>query len=309
LPISEPVSTPTEERHGEAEKGAGVGLGAAAVAAVGIRHGGAARRCQRRGRRRRSRAAQRSVYVTWVYSDPQTGEQERQQLMVDLFMAHTSGWHWSVFVAVLLGAFLASRARRTSHALAAAVPVGLLLAAVDLAVSWLTAGGTRQRLAWANESGWPSVPADLLADDAFRMVVAAGLATFASAAVAGVGLGTFFAPVLRSPTAEVARVTLLAVAVYGAVTMVLGWLVAVRHGESVGVYVVVGLLPPAAVTPTVVRAALGDHGGAFAVTLVAGSAAWSMFLLGAGAFLRRHAGRRYATSQTRLPPKDVRPTR
>jgi DNA-binding transcriptional LysR family regulator len=154
-------------------------------------------------------------YVTWVYSDPQTGEQDRQQLMVDLFMAHTSGWHWSLFVAVLLGAFLASRARRTSHALAAAVPVGLLLAAVDLAVSWLTGGGTRQRLAWANQSGWPSVPADLLADDAFRMVVAAGLATFASAAVAGVGLGTFFAPVLRSPTAEVARVTLLAVAVYG----------------------------------------------------------------------------------------------
>lgn len=92
-------------------------------------------------------------YVMWVYNDPQTADEQRQRLMVDLFMAHTSGWHRELFVALLLGAFLASRAPRMLHAVAAAIPLGLQVAAVNLTTSWLTAGGARQRLVWAHEVG------------------------------------------------------------------------------------------------------------------------------------------------------------
>ncbi|MER7892207.1 hypothetical protein ABTX15_20545 [Micromonospora sp. NPDC094482] len=222
-----------------------------------------------------------NYYEVAIYNDPQTSEERYEQVMVDVFMAHTSGFFWGQFIALLLGAFLASRLRGMRWALAAALSVGVLLAAVNFAAAWHSSSDIRRWLAWRAEKS-AGLPIDLLSDDRFHHVLAAGLAAFPIAAIAGVGLGTLIAPLLRLPAVAVASIALLSTVSYGAFAAILGWLVAIADSEPVALFVVLALLPPTAVTPSVVRTAIGDHGGAFTVTMLTSGVAWALLLTIAG---------------------------
>jgi hypothetical protein len=150
--------------------------------------------------------------------------------MVDVFMAHTSGFFWNQFIALFLGVFLASRLRGMTQALVAAVPAGVLLAAVNFAVAWQSSTDARRRLAWWAENS-PVFSADLLADDRFQQVLAAGLAAFPIAAIAGVGLGILIAPSLRALNIIVTFSTALSTVFYGVPVAILGWVVATADDE------------------------------------------------------------------------------
>ncbi|MEE6258894.1 hypothetical protein [Plantactinospora sonchi] len=221
-------------------------------------------------------------YQLWVYFDPQTGEEQYQNLRVDLFMALTSGFFWNQFVALFLGVFLASRLRGISRALVAAVPAGMLLAAVNLAVAWQVSADTRRRLDWWSENASATFPTDLLAEDGFQRVLAAGLAGYPLAAIAGVGLGTLVAPMLRASTVANTLLAVVATVTYGGFTMIVGGWVATADYEPVALLAGLALLPPAPVTPAVVRTALGDHGDAFTVAMLVGNVVWATVLIAAG---------------------------
>ncbi|TDC38860.1 hypothetical protein E1211_05670 [Micromonospora sp. 15K316] len=226
-------------------------------------------------------------YEAWIYNDPQTNEELHDNEMIDFFMAHTSGFFWGQFIALFTGAFLASHVRGMRRALLAAVPAGLLLAAVDFAVAWSSSAGVRRRLAWWTENHPGFLPADLFSDDRFHHVLAAGLAAFPLAAIAGVGLGTLIAPLLRAPAAVVATLTVVSTMLYGACAGVIGWIIATADGESAVLFAFLALLPPAAVTPSAVRTAVGDHGDAFTTTLLISAVAWASLMVIAGWLVHR----------------------
>lgn len=230
-------------------------------------------------------------YHVWIYNDAQTNEELYQEVMIDMFMAHTSGFFWGQIIALILGAFLAAKVRGMPRAMASAVCAGLLLAAVNFAVAWQSSAGIRQQIAWWNENhpGFP--PSDPLSVDGFHHVLAVGLASFPVAAIAGVGLGTLITPLLRISAVVVTILTVLAAVPYGAFAAVLGWFAAAADGEPVALFVLLALLPPAAVTPSAVRTAIGDHGDAFTNTMLISGVAWALLLLIAGRLARRRRSR------------------
>ncbi|MEU4680290.1 hypothetical protein [Micromonospora sp. NPDC023737] len=230
-------------------------------------------------------------YHVWIYNDPQTNEELYEEVVIDVFMAHTSGFFWGQVIALVLGAFLAAKVRGMPRALASAVCAGLLLAAVDFAVAWQSAAGIRQRIAWWNENHPGFLPTDPLSDDGFHHVLAVGLTSFPLAAVAGVGLGALITPLLRLPAVVVAILTVLAAVPYGAFAAVVGWIAAAADGEPVALFVLLALLPPAAVTPSAVRTAIGDHGDAFTNTMLISGVAWALLLLVAGRLAQRRRSR------------------
>ncbi|MER7443971.1 LPXTG cell wall anchor domain-containing protein [Micromonospora avicenniae] len=230
-------------------------------------------------------------YHVWIYNDPQTNEELHEEVMIDMFMAHTSGFFWGQIIALILGAFLAARVRGMPRALGSAVCAGLLLAAVDFAVAWQSSAGIRQRIAWWTENHPGFLPTDPLSDGGFHHVLAVGLASFPVAAIAGVGLGTLITPLLRLPAVVVAILAVLAAVPYGAFAAVSGWFAAAADGEPMALFVLLALLPPAAVTPSAVRTAIGDHGDAFTNTMLVSGVGWALLLLIAGLLARRRRSR------------------
>ncbi|MFD0782762.1 hypothetical protein ACFQZ8_02300 [Micromonospora azadirachtae] len=230
-------------------------------------------------------------YHVFIYNDPQTNEELYEEVMIDVFMAHTSGFLWGQIIALILGAFLAAKVRRMPRAVASAVCAGLLLAAVNFTVAWQSAAGVRQRITWWNENHPGFLPTDPLSDDGFHHVLAVGLASFPVAAIAGGGLGTLITPLLRLPAVVVATLTILAAVPYGAIAAVVGWFAAAADGEPATLFALLAILPPAAVTPSAVRTAIGDHGGAFTNTMLIGGVVWALLLLVAGRLARRRRSR------------------
>lgn len=238
-------------------------------------------------------------YHFWIYNDPQTDEELTEEVRVNLFMAHTSGMFWGQFVALFLGAFLAARTPGMSRALAVAVPAGVLLAVVNLAVAWQTSADARRPLAWWAENAPELVPsADPLAVDGLRGVLAAALASYPIATVAGVGLGTLAIPLLRAPAVTRTLLAGVVTVAYGVPIMIFGGFVAGMDDEPVALFAALALLPPAPVTPAVIRAAVGDHGDAFVLTMLLSGTAWAALLVTAGrlARSRRTRGRDRASS-------------
>ncbi|MFC3499566.1 hypothetical protein ACFOOK_00935 [Micromonospora krabiensis] len=232
-----------------------------------------------------------NYYEVWIYNDAQTGEEQREQVMVDVFMTHTSGFFWGQLVALLLGAFLAVRLRGLPRALAAALSAGLVLAAVDVAVAWHSSADSRRALSrWAERSPG-EFPADLLSDDRFLQVLIAGLALFPVAAIAGVGLGTLIAPLRHAPAVALASLAVIATVSYGVLTAAVGWIVATGEAEPVALLILLALLPPAAATPAVVRTAVGDHGEAFTLTMMISGLTWALLLVSAGWLMQRRGNR------------------
>ncbi|MFI7604355.1 hypothetical protein ACIBTV_04450 [Micromonospora sp. NPDC049366] len=230
-------------------------------------------------------------YEVWIYNDAQTGEEQRAQLMVDVFMAHTSGFLWGQIITLLLGAFLAVRLRALPRAFTAALSAGLVLALVNVAVAWHSSAVSRRALTrWAEKSPG-DFGSDLLADDRFLQVLTAGLALFPVAAIAGVGLGNLIAPLRHAPVAALASLAVIATVPYGVLTAALGWLVATEESAPLALLIPIAVLPPAAVTPAVVRTALGDHGETFTLTMVVSGFTWALLLVSAGLLMRRRGGR------------------
>ncbi|MBE1491072.1 hypothetical protein [Plantactinospora soyae] len=228
-----------------------------------------------------------NYYEVWVYNDPQTSEEQYEQFVIDLFMAHTSGFFWGPIIALLLGVFLASRLRGVPQALGVAVPAGVLLAGVNFAVAWQLSADTRRGSAW-----YPaSVPANLLADDRFQHVVGAGLAAYPLAAIAGVGLGALFVYLLRLPAVAVLPLAVMVAVPYGAFAAIFGWFAAAVDDEPVALFGTLGLLPLTAVTSAVQRSAVDDHGGALTLTMLISSAAWALLLISAGWLAQRRRSR------------------
>lgn len=234
-----------------------------------------------------------NVYPLMSYSDLQTDEEMYKDLKMGLFMAHTSGFFWGQFVALFLGVFLAARLPGTSRALTAAVPAGVLLAAVNLAVAWWTAADTRASLAWYAENvpAW-GLSADPLADNGFPHMLAATLAGYPLAAVAGVGLGALAAPLLRGPAVATTLLAIVAVTPYSVLTVIFGILAATADDEPVALFGALALLPPAPVIPAVIRSSLDDHGGAFITTMLVSGVVWAALLLTAGRLAESRRARR-----------------
>ncbi|GIF76463.1 hypothetical protein [Asanoa siamensis] len=232
-------------------------------------------------------------YEVWIYNDPQTSEEQRDWLMVDVFMAHTSGFFWNQFIVFFLGAFLGARLRGMLQALAAAVLAGAVLAAVNFAVAWHTSAHVRRRLAWWLENSSMPVPADLLADEQLQHVLAAGLAAFPLAALAGVGLGNLIAPALRGSAVLLVPLMAISTVFWGVPLGIFGWVVAASGDEPIALLAVLALVPPpAAAIPSAVRTALVDHGDAFTITMLISNAAWALALILAGWVVQRRRTRR-----------------
>jgi hypothetical protein len=112
-------------------------------------------------------------YEFWVNYDPQGDAQQHEWQYTTRAFRYTSGVLCGQLVALLAGAVLALRHR--VRALAAAVPLGAVLAAVTFAVAYHRDGR------------------DPLADAAIARLVTAELAAFPLFAAVGVGLGLLLA--------------------------------------------------------------------------------------------------------------------
>ncbi|MET7971416.1 hypothetical protein [Micromonospora sp. NPDC005305] len=231
-------------------------------------------------------------YGFWVNDDPQGDAQQYELLHTTRIFRYTSGVLCGQVLALLAGAALASR-NAQARALAAAVPLAVLLAGVAVAVAY--------PLARARESIFFTSPA--LDDPILVRVLLCEVTAYPFYAAAGVGLGAL----LRGRLGRGARWPLV-------LLLLLGWFVAtltglVQDDRFAAPYGLLWAVPPLAAGTAIALAGLstdvwavppvpvGDWGRGAGTALLVSAAAYALGLN----LLARRARRRAPARAGPLP--------